>query len=102
MRHPLSMSIVVVAGAAACDPASQGPQLVPCEASPAPTGACVSNVQYSPVSSGLRLDVYKPTSAVRGYPVVLIHGGGWKRGDKAGYGNPAKDLAAAGLTVFAI
>jgi acetyl esterase/lipase len=51
-----------------------------------PTGARIErNVAYGPAGAQ-RLDVYAPARA-RGAPIIImVHGGGWTRGDKASHG----------------
>lgn len=58
--------------------ARQGPTL--------PPGArAVRNVAYGP-AQGQRLDVYIPARAKAAPVIVMVHGGGWTRGDKASPG----------------
>jgi acetyl esterase/lipase len=53
----------------------------------------------------IRLDVYKPTGPAPegGWPVVMaIHGGGWHRYDKSGYGQEIAPLTRYGYVVVAM
>ncbi|MBI5775130.1 MAG: alpha/beta hydrolase [Verrucomicrobia bacterium] len=67
---------------------------------PAGTKPTLTNVAYGPHERNV-LDFYKARSD-RPTPVVLhIHGGGWMNGDKSGFNNAARFLAA-GISVVAI
>lgn len=63
------------------------------------------NIAYESDTGGThRLDVYLPTGErpEEGWPVVLaIHGGGWRRLGKEGYGRRAAVLTASGFAVVA-
>lgn len=48
-------------------------------------------------SRALKLDVYTPARAPNGAVVVVLHGGGWSRGDKTGPALHAEALAAEGF-----
>ena len=48
------------------------------------------------------LDFYRATSAHPTPVVFAIHGGGWRNGDKNGYGRSAKQFLDAGISVVAI
>jgi acetyl esterase/lipase len=51
----------------------------------------------------LLLDVYEPSTPGSGRPgVILVHGGGWYRGDKSLWTTEGNDLAAMGWVGFAI
>jgi acetyl esterase/lipase len=51
-----------------------------------PQGARVErNVAYGP-SSAQRLDVYRPARASDAPVIIMVHGGGWTRGDKTSHG----------------
>jgi acetyl esterase/lipase len=51
-----------------------------------PQGARVErNVAYGP-SSAQQLDVYLPARALDAPIIIMVHGGGWTRGDKTSYG----------------
>jgi acetyl esterase/lipase len=63
-----------------------------------------TNVEYA-VHDGVSLlgDLYSPTSGGPHAAMLFIHGGGFSRGSKAGYGNTwGPYLAARGYVVFAI
>jgi acetyl esterase/lipase len=63
-----------------------------------------TNVEYA-VHDGLSLvgDLYSPASGGPHAAILFIHGGGFARGSKAGYGNTwGPYLAARGYVVFAI
>jgi acetyl esterase/lipase len=50
----------------------------------------------------LKLDVYRPLDA-RGLPaVIVIHGGGWRTGDKRDWAREGRRLAARGFVAFVI
>jgi len=67
---------------------------------PEPT---VSDYVYGSQSPRQRMDFWKATSDTPTPVVVLIHGGGWKNGDKTGYGNnPIKRYLQEGISVAAI
>lgn len=48
----------------------------------------------------LKLDLYEPGGERRGTAVIMVHGGGWVRGDKSMLAEHAKALARDGFTVF--
>lgn len=65
----------------------------------------VRDVVYSTVGGReLRLDIFYPAGRKRkGYPgVLLIHGGGWRSGDKSQQGPLAQQLAAKGYVALAV
>ncbi|MCY3007439.1 MAG: alpha/beta hydrolase fold domain-containing protein [Planctomycetota bacterium] len=67
---------------------------------PEPT---VADYVYGSESSRQRLDFWKAESDRPTPVVLLIHGGGWKNGDKTGYGNnPIKRYLQEGISVAAI
>jgi hypothetical protein len=67
---------------------------------PEPT---VSDYVYGSQSARQRMDFWKATSDTPTPVVILIHGGGWKNGDKTGYGNnPIKRYLQEGISVAAI
>jgi hypothetical protein len=67
---------------------------------PVPT---VADYVYGSDSSRQRLDFWKAESDRPTPVVLLIHGGGWKNGDKTGYGNnPIKRYLQEGISVAAI
>jgi len=67
---------------------------------PEPT---VSDYVYAKDSPRQRFDFWKAPSDSPTPLVLLIHGGGWKGGDKTGYGNvPIKKYLEAGISVAAI
>jgi len=59
-----------------------------------------SNQQYGP-SSFETMDVYRASGQNRP-AIVIIHGGGWAGGDKAGHDFYAKQFLKKGITVFNI
>lgn len=73
---------------------------------PSSSAKVLSNVSYLGPDRDEKLDVYLPSdSFIRPLPaVLLIHGGGWRIGDKAGKREQAiaSDLAAQGYAVFSI
>ena len=63
------------------------------------------NVEYGRVeNTSLRLDVYQPTGwSISSRPaILLIHGGGWIEGDKAGESDLASWLVPQGFVAFAV
>ena len=67
---------------------------------PTPT---VSDYVYGKDSVRQTFDFWKADSDKPTPVVLLIHGGGWKNGDKTGYGNnPIKKYLQAGISVAAI
>ena len=60
------------------DEGSGGPQFDP------PEGIGVERDLAYGEHPAQRLDVYRPRTAPNGGVIVLVHGGGWRRGDKAG------------------
>ena len=67
-------------------------------------GNAQTNVEYA-VHDGVSLvgDLYSPTSGTAHAGILFIHGGGFARGTRAGYGNTwGPYLAARGYIVFAI
>jgi acetyl esterase/lipase len=61
------------------------------------------DVQYG-VANGkpLMLDAYVPPGAERRPAVVMIHGGGWRAGDKASWAPEATRLAERGWVAFSV
>jgi acetyl esterase/lipase len=67
---------------------------------PMPT---VADYVYGKDSTRQRFDFWKAESDKPTPVVLLIHGGGWKNGDKTGYGNnPIKKYLQEGISVAAI
>jgi len=62
------------------------------------------DVQYATAGGvPLLLDAYVPTPAGALRPaVVLLHGGGWRVGDKASFATEAQQLAARGWVAFSV
>lgn len=59
-----------------------------------------SNVRYATHGNvALTADIYLPGGKASRPIVVLVHGGGWLRGDKAEVSSSAKDLVNAGFVV---
>ena len=51
----------------------------------------------------LKLDIYRPQAATKPLPgIVVIRGGGWRRGDKQGFADLARNLAAKGFVTACI
>jgi arylsulfatase A len=50
----------------------------------------------------LKLDIYRPPSAKPLPGIVVIRGGGWRQGDKAGFATLARSLAARGFVTACI
>jgi acetyl esterase/lipase len=50
----------------------------------------------------LKLDVYRPEGAQRLPAVIVIHGGGWRTGDKRDWAREGRRLASAGFVAFVI
>lgn len=79
-------------------PQEQGTKTPPTR--PIPT---VADFVYAQDSPRQRLDFWKANSESPTPLVLLIHGGGWKGGDKTNYGNvPIKKYLDAGISVAAI
>ena len=94
----LLATLLGAAGPAAAVKTVQAPSVVK---PPAQTVVVTSNVTYK---TGLLLDVYRP-AALTGRPaLVLVHGGGWSGGDKAGTNqtDTARRYAKRGFVVFSI
>lgn len=69
-------------------------------ARPEPT---VADYRYGTDSERQTFDFWQAKSETPTPLVLLIHGGGWKNGDKTGYGNrPIQDYLKAGISVAAI
>lgn len=75
----------------------------------APTARAADATVHKDIAYGedrgrkLLLDVYEPSTPGSGRPgVILIHGGGWYRGDKSLWTTEGDDLAAMGWVGFAI
>ena len=80
--------------------ATQAPQEKKPPARPTPTFA---DFVYGKASERQRFDFWKAESDKPTPVVLLIHGGGWKNGDKTGYGNnPIQKYLQAGISVAAI
>lgn len=65
----------------------------------------IADVRYARYGSReLKLDLYLPeASATKSlHPVVVIRGGGWRRGDKEGFGPMAAALAVRGIPAVSI
>jgi len=50
----------------------------------------------------LKLDIYRPPSAKLLPGILVIRGGGWRQGDKAGFATIARNLAAKGFVTACI
>lgn len=50
----------------------------------------------------LHLDIFNPDNTGNGIALILIHGGGWRSGDKSHMHNIAKALALKGYTCYAV
>jgi acetyl esterase/lipase len=63
----------------------------------------VANFAYGTASERQKLDFWKAESHTPTPVVLMIHGGGWIRGDKSGYGESAvRPFLEAGISVAAI
>jgi len=61
------------------------------------------DLAYGSTHERQKLDLFRPKGADGVRPgVVLVHGGGWRGGDKAGYGSLALQLAARGYVAIAV
>ena len=62
-----------------------------------------SNVNFQSAEQQLSMDIYKPADAERKYPLVLlIHGGGFRSGDKKPLGTTCMALAEQGYVAVSI
>ncbi len=60
-------------------------------------------VQYGQAKGvALKLDVYRPVGPQRLPAVLVIHGGGWRSGDKRDWAREGRRLARAGFVAFVI
>jgi acetyl esterase len=68
-------------------------------ASSAQAATTYANVQYGPASgTANQLDVYVPSTGAGPFPaLLLVHGGGWTRGDKSSFDKDAAGLAKIGI-----
>jgi acetyl esterase/lipase len=61
------------------------------------------DVTYGRVQgAALKLDVYRPVGAQRLPAVIVIHGGGWRTGDKRDWAREGRRLAGEGFVAFVI
>jgi acetyl esterase/lipase len=61
------------------------------------------NVPYARVDGvALELDVYRPEGARRLPGVIVVHGGGWRTGDKRDWAREGRRLAAGGFVAFVV
>ena len=100
---------IVVAGAAR--PGAAGGPAAPAEAHAAQPAdrpvkrpaASLADVAYGTDSTRQRFDLWKAASARPAPLVLLIHGGGWRRGDKTGFGAAEiRSFLDAGISVAAL
>jgi acetyl esterase len=69
----------------------------------AQTTESTPDVQYGQAKGvALKLDVYRPVGARRLPAVLVIHGGGWRSGDKRDWAREGRRLASAGFVAFVI
>lgn len=69
----------------------------------APVGDVRRDIEYGTANGKrLLLDAYVPAGEGRRPAVVMIHGGGWRFGDKASWRPEAERLAARGWVAFSI
>ena len=67
-----------------------------------PKATARRDLAYGPMPQH-SLDIYSPAAAACDRPaVLLLHGGAWQRGDKAGSAPIARAYAAAGFVAFAV
>ena len=89
-----------------CSEQRTQPPLVPQPDTPTPGQTVYRDLRYaSSTSAKHRLDVYLPQATGGPYPVViLIHGGGWRGGDKAQYqaDSATADLLRHNFAVVAV
>ena len=61
------------------------------------------DVRYGKAGSvELKLDVYRPRGAKRRPAVLVIHGGGWRGGDKSAWASEGRFLAENGYVAFVV
>lgn len=58
------------------------------------------NKDITYIKSGLTMDVYYKNTATKKIPILIIHGGGWRSGDKSMMQNMAMALANLGYACF--
>ena len=88
--------IVAVATTAVAQPATK--KKPPAKPAVPPTAA---DVAYGPLERQV-LDFWQAESDGPAPCVICIHGGGWRNGDKSGYGGDVKTYLDAGVSVVAI
>jgi acetyl esterase/lipase len=70
---------------------------------PAQTIQATPDVEYGRVKGvALKLDVYRFQGAARSPAVLVLHGGGWRTGDKRDWAREGRRLAAAGFIAFVV
>ena len=94
-------SLLVVLAVADCLSA-QAPQADGKPSRPAVVKPTVADFAYGTDSERQKLDFWKAASDEPTPLVLMIHGGGWMRGDKAGYARAVGPYLDAGISVAAI
>lgn len=98
----LAALAALAAGAALVDGGLLGLGSLPAAA--APSVSVKRNVRYATAGAqALLLDAYLPSGRRPARPaVILIHGGGWRAGDKRDMGDEARQLAALGWIALSV
>lgn len=104
MHRLLVHGLVAVLLVACVRPVSAGGQAkAPAERPPERPAPTAADVPYGTESARQRFDFWKAESGRPTPLVLLIHGGGWRRGDKTGYGTEwIRPFLDAGISVAAI
>jgi acetyl esterase/lipase len=98
-----TLAIAVLLAGAIAIPAGSNAAASAASSSPAPVRVARDVVYARPGGVSLPLDVYRPPSIGKNRPaVILIHGGGFTKGDKAALGPAGARLAARGWVAFSV
>jgi acetyl esterase/lipase len=94
--RPALFALLTGALLAACSPLKTFDALVPKDGG---ARTAVRGAAFGP-APGQRMDVYRPTGAASGLPVIVFfYGGSWQTGTRAGYEFAGRALAAQGFVV---
>ena len=103
----VSFAVALAAAGAQGSPASAGPRPPARGGSVADGGQPVPikvrpNIPYGAGGTSHTMDAYIPIDGAAHPAVLVIHGGGWSRGDKADVQAEAEAVASQGAVVFAV